>query len=106
MKINASQAVREDWDQCRSWNYKLKQLSGYQSVVYAELDGQHGESQAEDLERVYFIIEGQGEFSIAGQIEQVSKGDVITIPPHTTYDYKPAENTTLKILLFMELWDN
>lgn len=106
MKINLSQAVREDWDQCRSWNYKLKQLPGYQSTVYAELDGPHGESHTADLERVYFIVEGQGEFNIAGKLEKVAKGDVITIPPQTTYDYKPTEKTTLKILLFMELWDN
>jgi len=106
MKISKASAVRQDWDRVKSWNYKLKSLPGYQSVVYAELRGDHGEVHTNDLERVYYIVDGQGEFSFLGKTIAVKKDDVITVPAHTNYDYKPIENTVLKVLLFMELWDN
>lgn len=106
MKISLANSKRQDWDQVRSWNYKLKHLKDYQSVVYAELDGDHGEVSTKDLERIYYIIAGRGEFDIEGKLVQVSQGDVITVPPHTKYNYHPSFKSTLKILLFMELWDN
>lgn len=106
MKISKKQSIREDWDQVKSWNYKLKHLKDYQSVVYAELDGDHGEVETKEVERVYFVLDGEGFFDIDGKVIEVEKGDVITVPPHTTYNYQPTGNKTLKILLFMELWDN
>ena len=106
MKISKQDSVRQDWDDVRSWNYKLKHLDKYQSVVYAELDGDHGEVNTTDLERVYYIIAGQGEYINDGKTTLVSAGDVITIPPHTKFDYRPTNGATLKIVLFMELWDN
>ncbi len=106
MKISGQQSKRHDWDEVRSWNYKLKHLEKYQSVVYAELDGDHGEVNTEDIERIYYIVGGEGEFEIKGETTQVKQGDVITVPPNTKYNYHPINNTTLKILLFMELWDN
>ncbi|MFH1650372.1 MAG: cupin domain-containing protein [Candidatus Woesearchaeota archaeon] len=107
MKITKEQATREDWDEVKSWNYKLKGLNEkYQSVVYAELKGPHSEVTSNDVERIYYIIEGNGEFIIEGQTTQVQAGDVITIPPNKTFDYTPTENETLKVVLFMELWDN
>jgi mannose-6-phosphate isomerase-like protein (cupin superfamily) len=106
MKISKQDSKRHDWDKVRSWNYKLKHLDKYQSVIYAELNGNHGEVSTKDVERVYFIIEGEGEFIIAGESTQVTQGDVITVLPNTKFDYRPLNNKTLKIILFMELWDN
>lgn len=106
MKITKKESIRQDWDQVKSYNYKLKHLSNYQSVVYAQLDGDHGEVSTKELERVYFIIDGKGEFDIAGIKTQAGQGDVITVPPHTKFDYRPLNGTTLKVILFMELWDN
>lgn len=107
MKITKGKAKREDWDLVRSWNYKLPgELSGYQSVVYAELDGDHGSVSTESAERIHFVIAGSGEFLFAGKTIEVEAGDVLTVPPNTEYDYKPTKGTTLKVLLFMELWDN
>ncbi len=106
MKVSQQDAVRQDWDKAKSWNYKLKHLQGYQSVVYAELKGDHGEVNTNEQERVYFIIEGEGQLSFNEQKIIARKGDVVTIPPTTTYDYRPINNTVLKVILFMELWDN
>ena len=106
MKISKNQAIQQDWDEVKSWNYKLKQLKTYQSVVYAELKGEHGEVETNDVERVYFIVEGEGEFEINKETIKVEKGDVVTVPAETTYNYRPTNNSTLEVLLFMELWDN
>ena len=78
----------------------------YGSVVYAELTGAHGEVQTENVERIYYILEGSGEFKVADGIIPVTQGDILTIPPHTTYNYWPKNSQLLKVLLFMELWNN
>lgn len=75
-------------------------------MVYAELDGDHGEVHTTESERIYFILEGEGEFVYGGETIIVQKDDVITVPPETVYNYHPTGGKTLKILLFMELWDN
>ena len=106
MKIAKTQSKRQDWDKVRSWNYKLTNLSPKTSVVYAELDGPHGEVKTKDAERVYYILEGKGEFAFNNETIEVSKEDVVTVPPDTVYDYKPVGKETLKAILFMELWDN
>ncbi len=106
MKISKSQAKKQDWDEVKSWNYKLSGISQQMSVVYAELEGVHGEVKTNEIERVYYILDGEGEFSINGQTVNVTKEDVITVPPNTIYDYRQGGNKPLKVLLFMELWDN
>lgn len=108
MKVTIDQAKREDWDKVKSWNYQLPHLSPKRSVVYAELEGVHGEVESGELERVYYIMEGEGEgeFVINGESILIKAGEVITVPPNTKYDYKPMNNSDLKIVLFMEIWEN
>jgi len=100
-KISRDQAVREDWDQVRSWNYKGQDSS----VVYAELDGDHGWVQTAEQERHYYILEGEGVFVSGTEEVVVQAGDVLILEPHLKYDYHPTTQT-LKVLLFMEVWDN
>lgn len=106
MKIEKENAIREDWDEVKSWNYKLPQLKPRMSVVYAELEGDHSLVHTEDLERIYFIIDGQGEFDIGQEKINVNAGDVITIPPKTEYNYRPINDSKLKVVMFMDLWEN
>lgn len=106
MKITKKQSVRYDWDKVKSWNYKLKHLQPYQSVVYAEIDGDHGAVHTNDVERIYYIVDGEGEFTFNNETVSVQKGDVLTIPPKTNYNYYSINKTILKIVLIMELWDN
>jgi mannose-6-phosphate isomerase-like protein (cupin superfamily) len=106
MKIEQAQSVRHDWDKVKSWNYKLKHLSPYQSVVYAEITDDHGEVNTNDVERIYYIVDGKGEFVIGQEITGVAKDDVFTVPPHTIYNYHSLPGNVLKVVLIMELWDN
>jgi len=43
MHTTKAQAVSDNWDGVESYNYKLKHLSPYQSVVHATIKGEHGE---------------------------------------------------------------
>ena len=106
MKITQQQSVRQDWDQTKSWNYKLKHFFPYQSVVYAEIQNDHGEVHTNNVERIYYIISGEGQFILSDETIDVSKGDVLTIPSKTTYNYHATKDSTLKVVLLMELWDN
>jgi len=106
MHTTKAQAVSDNWDGVESYNYKLKHLSPYQSVVHAAIKGEHGEETTEDVEVIYYIISGQGRFIFNNQKVEVEPGDVLTIPPHTTYNYFSNADTTLEIVLFCELWDN
>ncbi len=106
MKVQKQNAVRHDWDQIKTWNYKLPHLKDYQSVVYAEVKGDHGQVTTSNLQRIYYIIDGQGEFDLSGEVISVQSGDVMTIPANTKYNYRSLNDSTLKVLLIMELWDN
>ncbi len=106
MKITQQQSITQDWDQTKSWNYKLTHLNPYQSVVYAEIQEDHGAVHTNEIERIYFIIDGTGEFEYNNETISVSKGDVVTVPPKTNYNYHATKKSTLKVLLLMELWDN
>ncbi|MBT3356585.1 hypothetical protein HN784_00465 [bacterium] len=106
MKITKKESTKENWEGVKSRNYKIKTLEKNHSVVYAELKGVHGKVKTKGIERIYYILEGEGFFDIEGVIKEVGKDDVITIPPCTEYDYAPLKDKELKILLFMEFWDN
>lgn len=106
MYISKDKSIREDWDEVKSWNYKLPHLTPKKSVVYAEIKGEHGEVKTKESEWVYYIIEGNGEFIINKETTKVSAGDVITVPSNTEYNYIANENETLKVVMFIDLWDN
>ena len=104
MYIQHDDSKREDWDQVKSWNYKLPHLE--KSVVYAEIIGEHGEVSTKTSEWIYFIIEGSGEFTIDGIKTTVNSQDVITVPANTKYNYRSLTDTPLKVVMFIDIWDN
>lgn len=105
-KISKYQSKQQDWDQVKSWNYKINTPLTPNSVVYAEIQGEHGEVITGDREYIYYILSGTGKFISQDEEIQVGEGDVIVIPPQTPYNYWAKDNNTLKIILFMDLWDN
>ncbi|MBP6925982.1 MAG: hypothetical protein KBC22_02915 [Candidatus Pacebacteria bacterium] len=50
-------------------------------------DGYSGEATTGDYDRTYFVIVGEGEFTIQGTIYPVVKDDVIMLPKNTDYSY-------------------
>jgi len=105
VKISKQQAVNSDWEHVRTWNYKIKSSKENKSIVIAELEGEHGEVHTNENDRIYYILDGEGEFQINGENIKVSKEDLVIIPPNTNYNYWAIEGKILKVILFMELWE-
>jgi len=88
-------------DGISGYNYDIKLIEPNSSVVYAELIKPHGKVKTSSHERVYYIVQGRGEFIINNKKFNVKKADMIVVPPHTFYDYKPLTKK-LKVILFTE----
>jgi mannose-6-phosphate isomerase-like protein (cupin superfamily) len=103
-KISRSQAQPYGNDVVSAFNYGFPDVNGGTSIVYAELTNIHGEVSTDDRARIYYIIDGVGEFVVDGEQSSVKIGDVIPVPPNTTYNYWPTKGV-LKCLLYMEYFD-
>lgn len=103
-KLTKNDAVRSDTEALHGWYYQLPDVEGGCSVIYAEVTGDHGQRIIGNHSRIYFIIEGEGEFTVNGEKTIGIKGDVIVIPPNATYSYH-ATKPVLKLVLFMDLID-
>ena len=103
-KLSKNDAVRHDTEALKGWYYQLPDVDSGRSVIYAEVSGDHGQRIIGDRPRIYYIIDGEGEFSINGEKTTAVQGDVIVIPPYATYSYH-ATKPILKLLLIMDLLD-
>ena len=103
-KISAQEAFQHETEALKGWYYQLPEVDGGRSVIYAEVTGDHGQRVIGNHPRIYFIFEGEGEFTVNGEKTIGKKGDVIVIPPLATYSYF-ATKPVLKLLLVMDLID-
>ena len=101
VKVSRKNAAKYGNKNVKAFDYVLPKLDS--SLVYAELSGEHGEIKTSKRSRIYYILDGDGQFVLNGDNIFVEKDDVIVIPPNTSYNYK-AINSILKILLLMELF--
>lgn len=105
LKISQKDSFQHETNVLKGYYYQLPEVNGGQSVVYAEVTGDHGQRIIKDKKaRIYYIIAGEGEFIVNGEKTLARKGDVIVIPPNGTYSYH-ATKPVLKLLLVMDLID-
>lgn len=79
----------------------LPNIQNGTTIAYAEFTGEHGERTIGGRERIYYILEGNGEFIVNGEKFIVESGDLVTIPAKATYNLWP-KSKVLKVLLYME----
>ena len=103
-KISQSGSFRHETDALVGWYYQIPDFDGGRTVIYSEVTGDHGQRIIKDNPRFYFIIAGEGEFTVNGEKTTAKSGDVIVIPPFATYSYF-ATKPVLKLVLFMDLID-
>jgi len=103
-KIQKSESFEHSTSALTGWYYQLPNVEHGKTIVYAEVHGDHGQRTIGDVTRIYFIIEGHGEFIVNSDSTKVTSGDVVVIPPRATYSYH-ATRGILKLVLFMELLD-
>ncbi len=83
MIIRHSKATRKIRKPMQIWEY---QINSKFSGALIEIDGDHGAVQCLQEDRIYFILEGKGEFVIEGRAQKVQKYDLIFVPKKTPYN--------------------
>jgi mannose-6-phosphate isomerase-like protein (cupin superfamily) len=101
-KISKNESQAYGKQGLRACNYPLPDVNGGLSIVHVESTTEHGECAADNISRIYYVLEGSGEFVINGEKLTVQAGDVVVVPPRATYNYWPTQNSTLKCILYME----
>ncbi len=91
-------AIRKDRVNMRAWYYQLED----RTVAYAELNGEHGQRVVGDKGRVYFIISGEGEFTVNNTPLAVHQGSVIPIPARATYNFHSMGPAELTFVVFLD----
>ncbi len=102
--IRQSEAVEHGREGLNGWYYQLPDIEGGRSVIYAEVTGEHGQRTIGEHPRMYYIIDGSGQYTVNGEAFEVQKGDLVVIPAFGTYNFH-ATSPMLKVLLNMELLD-
>jgi mannose-6-phosphate isomerase-like protein (cupin superfamily) len=88
MKFTLINAFAFNWPGLKGWAYNSKSDFPNASASIFEVENHHGKVKTTLSDRVYYILEGKGEFIIAGETIAVEPSDVIIVPKNTEYDYK------------------
>lgn len=99
MKFSFADTKKIGWEGLKAWIYSSKEDFPNASSIYFEVTGAHGKIKTTLSDRVYFVIEGEGEFIINDKVVSVKEKDVIIVPKNTPYNYRAVNNTTLKLFL-------
>lgn len=99
MKFKLENATEFGWGDLKGKAYSSAEDFEGASGALFEVTGSHGRVKTTYSDRVYIVLEGEGEFDVNGEILTVEKTDMIIIPKNTPYDYKAVNDTTLKMFL-------
>ncbi|MBI2675067.1 MAG: cupin domain-containing protein [Candidatus Aenigmarchaeota archaeon] len=64
------------------------------SCSLISIDGRHGKVKG-PFEKIFFVIEGHGEFTVANMLFDVQQSDVVMVPANVPHDFRGK----MKILL-------
>lgn len=98
MKFTLKNAHQFGWGGLKGWAYNSKEDFENASGAYFEVTGAHGKVKTTRSDRIYFVVEGKGEFVVDNERIPVEATDVIVIPKDTPYDYR-AKSGVLKLFL-------
>lgn len=97
-RTRAAASTFELFGQVKGWAYNQAGDHPDCCLSYLEVQGHdHNLSTCHTADLYYYIIEGAGEFSVAGQRFAVAAADAILVPRGTEYGYRG----TMKYVLFM-----
>jgi mannose-6-phosphate isomerase-like protein (cupin superfamily) len=68
--------------------YTVKEDFAAADLSLLMVNGRHGRAKSLACDRFFFIIEGQGTFTIDQQVFEVSGEDLIVVPRETAFDYE------------------
>lgn len=99
VKLSINAGKEFGWDGLSGRALNLKEDFAGLSAAYFEVTGSHGRTKTTLSDRIYLVLEGEGEFDIDGEKSVVMKDDVIIVPKGTPYDYQARNGSTLKLYL-------
>ncbi|MBU0570102.1 cupin domain-containing protein [Patescibacteria group bacterium] len=106
MKFTLKKAKKKiEWEGLKGWIYSDKDDYKNASFVYAEVTGSHGRVKNSLSDRVYLIVDGKGEFVVAGKTIKVGKNDVVVIPKNTIYDFRALGSVMKMYLVHIPAFD-
>jgi len=98
MKFTLKDAKKFGWEGLEGWAYNSKEDFSNASGAYFKVTGRHGKIKTTESDRIYFVVDGEGEFIIDNEVVPVEKTDVVIVPKNTPYDYR-AKNGVLELFL-------
>lgn len=98
MKFTLKNARQFGWDGLKGYAYNDSRDFPNASGAYFEVTRSHGKVKTTKSDRVYYVLEGKGEFIVAGETISVEPTDVVIVPKDTEYDYR-ATSGTMKLFL-------
>ena len=103
-KIAKKDAVLHERAGVKGWYYQFPEIEGGTTMAYAQFTGGYGERTVGNRARIYYVLEGGGEFMLNGDKFPFKSGDAIAVPANSTYNFWP-KGDAVKVLLVMELLD-
>ncbi len=104
-KFTFKNAHQFGWEGLKGWGYNSKEDFSNASAAYFEVTGSHGKVKTTKSDRVYFVVDGKGEFVVDGEKIPVEESDVVIVPKNTPYDYKVKEGTMKLFLVHVPAYD-
>ena len=80
-------ALQLGWDGLKVYSYSEKTDFERASAGVFEVTTHHGKVKSLVSDRIYYVLEGSGQFIINNESFDVSQSDVIIVPRNTEYDY-------------------
>ena len=87
MKFTKDKARRFGWEGIEGYAYLSKEDFPDMSCAYIIVTGRQGKIKSIKNNRIYFVMEGEGEFVVNDKPVAVKAGDAVIIPKDTPYDY-------------------
>lgn len=105
MKFTLKNAKQFGWDGLKGYAYNDSQDFTNASGAYFEVTASHGKVKTIKSDRVYYVLEGSGEFTIAGKTILVKATDMVIVPKNTEYDYKTTSDIMKLFLVHIPAYD-
>lgn len=90
MKFTKEGARRFGWEGIEGWAYLSRDDFPEMSCSYIIVTGRHGRIKSLTNNRIYFVIEGRGEFTLDDKTVKVKTGEAVVVPKNTPYDFSGA----------------
>ncbi len=87
MKFTLRNGQSFDFGACKGIAYNTAEQYPAASCAVVTIDGRHGKVKS-GFDKIFFIIEGKGEFTLANTIFDVQQSDIVMVPANVPHDLK------------------